>query len=388
MERVEEILKQAIELDASDIFLRPGGPVYIRKYKDIMPLPNSKILNVDDVNFLLQQMCSQEMYNSFKEKRDIDLTIYIKDIGRFRISFFYQRNHPAAVLRYIKEVPNSLELLNLPVEPLEKLCTQQNGIIMLTGTTGSGKSTTIAAMLQYINRHYKKHILTLEDPIEFIFKDEQSLFNQRQIGTDTPDYKIALRQATLQNPDIIYVANVRDVETMSAVLSAAETGVLVFGTLHTNNAVQSIERMVSFFPPYQADDIRRRLALSIRGIISLKLIKRKDGTGLIPAYEILINTPTISSLLNENEIHQIPHYIEDGEIYGMCSFKQSLAKLVRQGFISKSTALVHAESKDELLMALADVPDDEEESNKSDKSIFNTENGNIQKPIIDGEYEL
>ncbi len=232
---------------------------------------------------------------------------------------------------------------------------------MLTGTTGSGKSTTIAAMLQYINHRYHKHILTLEDPIETIFFDDKSIFNQRQIGIDVADYKTALRQAILQSPDIIYVANVRDRETMEAVLTAAETGVLVFGTLHTNNAVQSIERMVSFFPPHQGDDIRRRLALLLKGVISLKLIKRKDRKGLIPAYEILINTPTTSSIIRDNELGEMKKYIEDGEIYGMCSFKQSLANLVRSGYISKSTALRYAESKDELLLALPDIPDEPEQ---------------------------
>ncbi len=362
MNQLDEILKTAIESGASDIFIRPGGKVHIRIFKEITTLELAiDRLTPDTVNEFIRDLTPDALLPIFLEKKDIDFTIFREGVGRFRVSLFYQRNNPAIVLRHIKNPPESFEELNIPAKSLEKLCNEQNGIIMLTGTTGSGKSTTIAAMLQYINHRYHKHILTLEDPIETIFFDDKSIFNQRQIGIDVADYKTALRQAILQSPDIIYVANVRDRETMEAVLTAAETGVLVFGTLHTNNAVQSIERMVSFFPPHQGDDIRRRLALLLKGVISLKLIKRKDRKGLIPAYEILINTPTTSSIIRDNELGEMKKYIEDGEIYGMCSFKQSLANLVRSGYISKSTALRYAESKDELLLALPDIPDEPEQ---------------------------
>ncbi len=366
MNQLDEILKTAIETGASDIFIRPGGKVHIRTFKEISVLeyPIDR-LNTDTVNEFIRDLTPDTLLPIFLEKKDIDFTTFREGVGRFRVSLFYQRNNPAIVLRHIKNAPESFEELNIPAKSLEKLCNEQNGIIMLTGTTGSGKSTTIAAMLQYINRRYHKHILTLEDPIETIFFDDKSIFNQRQIGIDVADYKTALRQAILQSPDIIYVANVRDRETMEAVLTAAETGVLVFGTLHTNNAVQSIERMVSFFPPHQGDDIRRRLSLLLKGVISLKLIKRKDQKGLIPAYEILINTPTTSSIIRDNELGEMKKYIEDGQIYGMCSFKQSLANLVRSGYISKATALKYAESKDELLLALPDIPDEPEQEREN-----------------------
>ncbi len=377
MERIDIILRSAIEHKASDIFLRPGGPVYIRVFREILTLPGIEKLSTDEVEQFIRTITPENIFSLFEKKKDADFTIYRPDSGRFRVSLFYQRNHPAIVLRHIKEVPSSFEELNLPSEPLKDLCHEQNGIIMLTGTTGSGKSTTISTMLQYINNHFQKHILTLEDPIEFVFHDKKSIFNQRQIGLDVANYTVALRQAILQSPDIIYVANVRDKETMEAVLTAAETGVLVFGTLHTTNAVQSIERMVSFFPPHQGDDIRRRLSLLLKGIICLKLIKRKDGQGLVPAYEILVNTPTTSALIRDNEIKELPRYIEDGQIYGMCSLKQSLVNLVRAGLISKSSALKYADSKDELLLALPDIQDDQDESPDQGP-----------KPTITGEYEL
>ncbi len=377
MDRLDAILSDCVRRGASDIFLRPGGPVYIRVLREIYPVPEHGTLSVEEVLGFIKSLTPSNISEMFSERKDIDFTTFRPHSGRFRVSLFYQRNNPAIVLRHIKAVPESFEELNLPAEPLKKLCEEQNGIIMLTGTTGSGKSTTIAAMLQYINRTFHKHILTLEDPIEAIFKDDKSIFNQRQIGLDVANYGVALRQAILQSPDIIYVANVRDRETMEAVLTAAETGVLVFGTLHTNNAVQSIERMVSFFPPHQGDDIRRRLALSLRGVISLKLIKTKDGSRLVPAYEIMINTPTIASIIRENELYDIPRYIEDGSIYGMCSMKQSLANLVRAGLISKRTALKYAESKDELLLALPDIPDEPDEEGPSGPG-----------PTIIAEYDL
>ncbi len=378
MEKLDEILSSCIKKGASDIFLRPGGPVYIRVLREIYPVPEYGPLSVEEVLTFIKNLTPPNISEMFFERKDLDFTTFRPDSGRFRVSLFYQRNNPAIVLRHIKGVPESFEELHLPAEPLKKLSEEQNGIIMVTGTTGSGKSTTISAMLQYINKRFYKHILTLEDPIEAIFKDDKSIFNQRQIGLDVANYEVALRQATLQSPDIIYVANVRDKETMEAVLTAAETGVLVFGTLHTNNAVQSIERMVSFFPPHQGDDIRRRLSLSLRGVISLKLIKTKDGSRLVPAYEIMINTPTIASIIRENELYDIPRYIEDGSIYGMCSMKQSLANLVRAGLISKRTALKYAESKDELLLALPDIPDEPDEDDGSSGP----------GPTIIAEYDL
>ncbi len=383
---LDKILELCLKQEASDIFLRPGGPVYIRRLREISSIPEFDHLTVEEIEQFIRELTPEKILPIFLERKDADFTIYRPNLGRFRVSLFYQRNNPAIVLRHIKPVPESFEELNLPPEPLKRLCHEQNGIIMLTGTTGSGKSTTIAAMLQYINHHFHKHILTLEDPIEAIFYDDKSIFNQRQIGLDVANYHVALRQAILQSPDIIYVANVRDKETMEAVLTAAETGVLVFGTLHTNNAVQSIERMVSFFPPHQGDDIRRRLSLLLKGIISLKLIRRKDRKGLVPAYEILVHTPTTASLIKENELGQIPRYIEDGGMYGMCSFKQSLANLVRAGLISKSMALKYAESKDELRLALPDIPDDDGE--EGDIGDFDIGPDTGPSPTIVGEYEL
>ncbi len=387
MKKIDEILNHCVNLQASDIFLRPGGPVYARILREIVPIEEFGKFTVPDIEEFIREITPENILPIFLERKDADFTAYRPDSGRFRVSLLYQRNNPAVVLRHIKPVPETFEELNLPPDPLKNLCHEQNGIIMLTGTTGSGKSTTIAAMLQYINHHFNKHILTLEDPIEAIFFDDKSIFNQRQIGLDVSNYQVALRQAILQSPDIIYVANVRDKETMEAVLTAAETGVLVFGTLHTNNAVQSIERMVSFFPPHQGDDIRRRLSLLLKGVISLKLIRRKDGKGLVPAYEILILTPTTASIIRDNELSKLPRYIEDGGIYGMSSLKQSLANLVRAGIISKSTAIKYAESKDELLLALPDIPDDDD---NTDEGTYGHGIGPDEgpTPTIVGEYEL
>jgi twitching motility protein PilT len=217
---------------------------------------------------------------------------------------------------------------------------------------GSGKSTTIASMIEFINANKKKHILTVEEPIEFTFKDKQSLINQRELGLDVASYAVALRSFTLQSPDVIYIANIRDAETMSAAITAAETGVLVLSTLHTVNASQSVERIVNFFQPHQHQEVRSQLANILKGVISLRLVPLKDGSGRIPAYEVMLLTPTISRLIREAKSWEIPPYIEDGNIFGMQSFNQSLIKLVKDGLVSEETAIEFADNKDEFVLSL------------------------------------
>ncbi|MFA5287171.1 MAG: ATPase, T2SS/T4P/T4SS family, partial [Candidatus Omnitrophota bacterium] len=213
-------------------------------------------------------------------------------------------------------------------------------------------STTIASMIEHINTNAKKHILTIEDPIEFVFEDKQSLINQREVGIDVLSYDNALRAFTLQNPDVLFISNIRDLETMSSALTAAETGVLVLSTLHTINAVQSVERIINFFPPHQHQEVRNQLAALLKGVISLRLLPLKDGTGRIPAHEVMLLTPTVSRLIREGKIWEIPQFIEEGGIFGMQSFNQSLVKLVREGKISEDEAAEFSDSKDEFLLSL------------------------------------
>jgi len=286
----------------------------------------------------------------------VDFGIYIAVLEhRFRISIFMQRNWPALVIRNIRSSTQSFEELSLPAEVLKKLATEKRGLILLTGSAGSGKSTTIASMIDYINTNSKRHILTVEEPIEFTFKDKNSIVNQRELGRDVSSYATALRVFTLQSPDVIYIGNIRDLETMSAAITAAETGTLVLSTLHTINAAQTIERIINFFPPHQHIEVKMQLSLLLKGVISLRLVPLKDGPGRVPAYETMLLTPTISRLIREGKILEIPKFIEEGAIFGMQSFNQSLIKLVKDGKISEEEAANFSDNRDEFTLALKGI---------------------------------
>jgi len=225
----------------------------------------------------------------------------------------------------------------------------------MCGPAGSGKSTTIASMLEYINLNYERHVVTMEDPIEFLFEDKKSIINQRELGIDVPSYPVALHYVTQQSPDIIYIGNIRDQNTMHAALNATELGSLVISTLHTINAIQTIERMVNFFPPHLHEEVRMQLSLILRGVVSLRLVPRKDGFGRIPAYETMIVTPTIARLIREGNTKGIQEFIDQGELFGMQSFKQTLVSLVQNDLVTEEDARKVADSKDEFDLALRGI---------------------------------
>jgi twitching motility protein PilT len=259
------------------------------------------------------------------------------------------------VIRNIRSEVQTFEELNLPSEILKSLSMETRGLVLLTGSAGSGKSTTIASMVEYINNNCNKHILTIEEPIEFTFQDKKSIINQRELDRDVSSYEVALRAFTLQSPDVIFIGNIRDYVTMSAALTAAETGVLVLSTLHTVNAAQSVERVINFFPPHQHQEVRTQLSTLLKGVISLRLLPFKDDVGRIPAYETMLLTPTISRLIREGKIWEIIPFIEDGTIFGMQSFNQSLVKLVREGKVSEEVAANYADNRDEFILALRGI---------------------------------
>jgi len=232
---------------------------------------------------------------------------------------------------------------------------ERRGLVLLTGTMGSGKSTTIASMVEYINNNAHKHIFTLEEPIEFTFTDKKSLINQRELGKDVSSYPAALRSFPLQSPDVIYIGNIRDLETMQAALIVAETGVLVLSTLHTVNAPQTVERIINFFPPHQHPQIRTQLSFLLKGVISLRLIPVKDGKSRVPAAEVMTLTPTIARLIREGKIWEMTRFLEESEMFGMVSFNQSLSKLVKDGLVTEAEAMEYADSKDELILALKGI---------------------------------
>lgn len=352
---IENYLKLMVEKDASDIFYRAGANVHMRIDGKVVPI-DDRIISLDEVNATVKELTSNELKDYFHKNLDVDFGIFIPEIGhRFRISIFMQRNWPAMVIRNIRSTTQSFEELNLPAEVLRKLSMERRGLILLTGSAGSGKSTTIASMVQYINEHTQKHILTVEEPIEFTFKDNSSIINQRELGMDVSSYHTALRAFTLQSPDVIYIANIRDHETMSAALTAAETGVLVLSTLHTVNAPQTVERIVNFFPPYQHSQVRVQLSNLLKGVISLRLIALKEAKGRVPACEVMLLTPTISRLIREGATWEIPRYIEEGSLFGMQSFNQSIVSLVHAGKITEEEAETTADNRDEFLLALKGI---------------------------------
>lgn len=352
---IKELIKEMIKLDASDLFYRTGGTPRLRVDGKIVVLDDT-VLTIDNVTSAVEELTLPKQKEVFKDTSDVDFAVYLEEFGhRFRVSIFMQRNSPSIVIRRVHNLTRSFKELNLPGKVLEKLSLENRGLVLLTGSMGSGKSTAIASMIEHINENISKHVLTVEEPIEFTFQDKKSIINQRELGLDVSSYGAALRAFTLQSPDVIFIGNIRDRETMSAALTAAETGVLVLSTLHTINAAQSVERIINFFPPHQHEQVRSQLSTLLKGVISLRLIPFKDRPGRIPAYEIMLLTPTISRLIREGKIWQIPDYIEDGNIFEMQSFNQSLIKLVKEEKISEEEAANFSDSKEELSLSLRGI---------------------------------
>jgi len=352
---IKELLKAMIEKDASDLFYRVGATPYLRIDGKVASM-HEALLSANDVEKATEVLTTPEQRAKFKRDLDVDFALYVEEFNRrFRVNIFMQRNQPSIVIRNIHSETQTFEELNLPAPIFEKLSLETRGLVLLTGSMGSGKSTTIASMIEYINVNCKKHILTVEEPIEYTFEDKSSLINQRELGTDVSSYAVALRAFTLQSPDVMYISNIRDYETMLAALTAAETGVLVLSTIHTVNASQSVERIINFFPPHQHQEIRNQLSFLLKGVISLRLVPLKGGVGRVPAYEIMLLTPTISRLIREGKIWEIPQFIEDGGVFGMQSFHQCLVRLLREGKISEQDAMEFVDNADEFNLALKGI---------------------------------
>lgn len=315
-----------------------------------------------DAERLTSQKC-REIYeiiedskgDGFSNKREVDTAFDVPGIGRFRVNIFYQRGHVGFAFRHIESQILNFAELNLPVEQLAKLARAPRGLVLITGIAGSGKSTTLAAIVEYINTNFNKHVVTIEDPIEFLHKDRKSIVNQREIGSDTEDFHTALRHVVRQSPDIILIGEMRDKETMEAALSAAETGHLVLSSLHTVDAIQTVERIINFFPPHQHNLIRLQLSLVLEGVVSQRLLPRKDGTGRVPAVEIMMATPTISELLLQGKTNELYRAIKDGGYFGCQTFNQSLKTLYQKDLISLTEALMAADNPEELKMELKGI---------------------------------
>jgi twitching motility protein PilT len=345
MASIDELFKVMVDQGASDLHLTSGAPPVLRLHGGMMPM-NYRELSNQDVQGLVFEILSEKQKKLFIEKWELDCSYAVPGIGRFRCNVFMQRKGLGAVFRVIPEKIKTPEELGLP-RSIVDLAESHKGLVLVTGPTGSGKSTTLAALIHHINTTSDCHILTIEDPIEFVHTNHKSIINQREVGTHTKSFENALKAALREDPDIMLVGELRDLETISLALTAAETGHLVFGTLHTNSAAKTIDRIIDVFPTAQQAQIRTMLAESLRGVIAQNLFKRADSPGRIAAYEIMKCTKAISNLIRENKIHQIPSQIQVGSKDGMVLFEKSLDELVRKGKVHRADALAFLGKDDE-----------------------------------------
>ncbi|MSU31289.1 MAG: PilT/PilU family type 4a pilus ATPase [Pedosphaera sp.] len=341
------ILKAAVEGGASDVHIKVGSPIVFRINRQLVPI-EAPIPTVEWMDQILKVMVPIHARRRLDEDREVDFSYFEPGVGRFRTNAFQQRGTYALAMRYVKtQVPSFEELGLLPI--LKAIATSQRGIVLVAGAAGSGKSTTLAAMIEYINASVKKHIITLEDPIEFVFEDNQSVVEQREIGLDTGSFEAGLKHVLRQDPDIIMVGEMRDAVSFQAAISSADTGHLVLSTLHTQNAAQSVGRILDFFKPDEREQTRRQLAATLRAVICQRMVP-SSVCGVIPALEILINTPTVRKMLEENRLEKLGAAIETGREDGMQSFNQALYDLVKEGKISEKEGLAKASNPQALEM--------------------------------------
>jgi len=344
--QLKKILEITIQKGASDLHLVAGYPPMIRINGAILPIKGARTLTEEDSRELSFCLMNESQKERFLSQREIDFSFSFDEKARFRVNVFFQRGKVSAALRLIPSRILTIEELNLP-PILHYFAKAQQGFVLVCGPSSHGKSTTLAALIDEINHTRAEHIITIEDPIEYVFEPDKSIIEQREVLSDTISFARALKSTFRQDPDIIMIGEMRDPETMATAISAAETGHLVFATLHTNSAAQTIHRIVDSFPPEQQNQVRAQLSVSLLGIVSQRLLPRIKG-GLIPACEIMINTPATANLIRENKIHEIGAVIETSSEMGMISLNRSLADLVRRGEISLDTALSYSLNPQEL----------------------------------------
>jgi len=354
---LNEILKVALGAGASDIHLKSGLPPMFRINGALVLMKTATRMSPDEVQKMALGIMNQSQRDKFKEKNEIDLAYGVPGLGRFRVNVFQQRGSLGAVLRAIPFQVKTTEELQLP-KVIEKIAdSEERGLILVTGTTGSGKSTTLAAIIDYINKTRTKHIITIEDPIEFLMRDKKSIINQREIGIDTFSFSVALRSALRQDPDVILVGEMRDFETIETALLAAETGHLVLSTLHTLDATETINRIIGIFPPFQQKQVRMQLVSVLRAVISQRLVPKADGQGRVPAVEVLIGTSLIRELiLDADRTREIPDFIQKGfTTYGMQTFDQSLMQLFTKKLITMEEALRQCTNPDDFKLRVSGI---------------------------------
>jgi len=352
MQEFDELLRRMVRERASDLFLKVGSPPTLRIDGKI------RFIQADAVTPDQMQRVVGRLLGAAHKDRDraeIDVAYDLPGVGRFRANVYRQMGHYAAALRHIPSGDQTFDELELPSDPLRRLATLNRGLVLVTGVAGSGKSTTVAAIISHINNHSNKHVVTLEDPIEFVFRDRRSIISQREIGVDTESFTHALKHVVRQSPDVIVIGEMRDRETMSAAISAAETGHLVLSTLHTVNAQQTVERIISFFPHHQHQLVRLQLSMVLEGVVSQRLIPRRGLPGRVPAVELLMRSPTVRDILYEGRTNDLYKAVQDGEYFGSQSFNQSLRRLYEEEKISLDDAMGAADNPDELKLEIRGI---------------------------------
>lgn len=350
---IENLLRQCVACHASDLHVSSGVPATLRIEGDLRPVSDTVLTN-DDIHAALMRIMSSAQQTQFKERLECDFSFEVPRLSRFRVNVFLQARGVSAVFRVIPHGMPSLSMLQAP-EIFSEFAKSMRGLVLVTGPTGSGKSTTLAAMIHTINQTQAKHIITLEDPIEFVHTADQCLIQQREVGVHTLSFSNALRAALREDPDVILVGELRDLETIRLAITAAETGHLVLGTLHTSSAAKTMDRIVDAFPAEEKDMVRSMLSESLNAVISQVLCKRKDGQGRVAAYEVMVGTPAVRNLIREGKVAQLYSAIQTGRTVGMQTLDQSLVALVQDGLIDVAEAQSNAKFPEGLGASAASV---------------------------------
>lgn len=383
---LNQILLEALSQEASDVHIKVGSPPIFRVNGVLQPWDRYKPFDHNDVSKIAFSLMNDWQKERFIKNREVDMGYEVYGLGRFRVNVFQQRGKIRIALRIVPYQIKNLDELHLP-RVISDIALEQRGLVLVTGTTGSGKSTTLASMIDIINMHRNCHIITIEDPIEFIHEDKKSIIDQREIGSDTSTFSSALRVALRQDPDVILVGEMRDFETIETALTAAETGHLVLSTLHTLNATETITRIISVFPPYHQKQVRLQLAGVLKGVISQRLVPRADGLGRVPAVEVLVSTARVREcIIEKDKTNEINDAIAKGyTTYGMQSFDQSLMFLLNESLITYEEALKHCSNPDDFalrvkgILATSDTTWDDFEALEREKALASAQEGKKMK---------
>ena len=385
MQELNEILSFALKARASDIHFKAGLPPVLRIDGGLRPVPKAPRLTADMTKTIAQTIMNERQLKRFEEVHEADLAYGVPGLGRFRVNAFSQRGSVSLVFRSIPFTIKTVDELNLP-PVLKKIASESRGLVLVTGATGSGKSTTLAALIDFINANRTAHIITIEDPIEYLHRDKKSIINQREIGFDTMAFDSAMKSALRQDPDVILVGEMRDHETIETALTAAETGHLVLSTLHTIDATETINRIISVFPPFQQRQVRLQLSGVIKGIISQRLVPRADGKGRVPAIEVMVATARTRELIDDKEkTKQLHEAIQQGFVsYGMQTFDQSLMQLLKKELITYEEALRQSSNPDDFKLKLSGISSTSDLTwDDFDKDKEKEEDGEESEPKID-----